>query len=53
MKELVIELVENKPEDENAEEIMSFAEDILRCIESEEEEEYEINQQFAGIKELF
>ena len=32
---------------------MLFIEDILKFVENEEEEEYEINQQYAGMLELF
>ena len=32
---------------------MLFIEDILRYVENEEEEEYEMNQQYTGIQELF
>ena len=33
--------------------IMSFVEDILRFIDSREEKDYETNQHFAGMQELF
>ena len=32
---------------------MLFIEDILRYAENEEEEEYKMNQQYAGMQELF
>ena len=32
---------------------MSFVEDVLKYIESNEDKEYEMNQQYVGIKELF
>ena len=32
---------------------MSFAEDILRYLENEEDKEYEMNQQYVGMQELF
>ena len=32
---------------------MSFAKDILRYLENEEDEEFEMNQQYAGMQELF
>jgi len=53
IKELVIELARNKPKEVHIEEIMSFVEDILRYLENEEEEEYEMNQQCVGMQELF
>ena len=37
----------------HTEEIMSFAKDILRYLENEEDEEFEMNQQYAGMQELF
>ena len=49
IKEIVIELVRNKPKDVHIEEIMSFVEDILRYLENEEDEEYEMNQQYLGM----
>ena len=33
--------------------IMVFCKDILRYLEEEEEDEYETNQQYIGMKELF
>ena len=53
MQDLVVTLVKNKPEDVNEDAIISFVEDILKCIENEEKEEYETNQQYVGMKELF
>ena len=56
IKEIVIELARNKPKEVHIEEIMSFVEDTLRCLENEEEEEdeeHEINQQHVGMQELF
>ena len=53
IKELVIELARNKPKEVHVEETMSFAEDILRYLENEEDEECEMDQQRAGMKELF
>jgi len=50
---LVIELARNKSEEIHVEEIMSFVEDILRYLENEQEEEYEMNQQYVGMRELF
>ena len=44
IKEIVIELVWNKPKEVHKEEIMLFIEDILRYIENEEDEEYKMNQ---------
>ena len=53
IKDLVFKLVKNKPEDVCVEVIMSFVEDIMRYMENEEDEEYETNQQYVGMKELF
>ena len=53
IKEIVIELARNKPKEVHIEEIMSFVEDILRCLENEEDEEHEMNQQCVGMQELF
>ena len=50
---LVIELARNNPKEVHVEEIMSFAEDISRYLENEDDEECEMNQQHAGVKELF
>ena len=44
VKDLVVELVKNKPDEINVDVIMSFMEDIMRYIENEEEEEHETNQ---------
>ena len=33
--------------------IMSFIEDMLRCLENEEDGDYEINQCLIGMKDLF
>ena len=33
--------------------MMSFVEDMLRCLENEEDEEHEMNQQCVGMQELF
>ena len=44
IKELVVELVKNKPDDVYVEQIILFIEDILRYLENEEEEEYEMNR---------
>ena len=49
----MIELARNKPKEVHIEEIMSFVEDILRYLENEEDEEYEMNQQYVGMQELF
>ena len=53
VKDLVVTLVKNKPEDVNVEATMSFVEDALKHIENEEEEEHETNQQHVGTQELF
>ena len=54
IKELATELVKKKPEGANVEMIISFAEDIMHCFEQEEnEDKYETNQHFIGMKELF
>ena len=41
--ELVAELARKKSDEIHVEEIMAFVEDILRYLENEQEEEYEIN----------
>ena len=43
IKDLVVELVKNKPDNVYVEQIMSFIEDILRYVENEEKEEYKMN----------
>ena len=54
VRELVVDLVRNKPVDVRVDLIMSFIEDIVRYLEEEEEEdEYETNQYLIGMKELF
>ena len=50
---LLTELLKQKPVEVNVNEIMAFCEDILRYLEEETEEEYETNQQFVGMKEVF
>lgn len=52
IEQLLIKILKQKG-DADANLIMSFCEDILRYLENEEEEEYETNQHFAGMKELF
>ena len=52
IEKLLLELLRNR-RDVNINEIMSFCEDILRYLENEEDEEYETNQYFVGMKELF
>ena len=54
MKELVVELVNNKPVNLCEDIIISFMEDIVTHLEDEEEEdECETNQCLIGMKELF
>ena len=53
IRNLVVELARNKSDQIHVEEIMSFVEDILRYLENEQEEEYEMNQQYVGMQELF
>ena len=45
----MIELARNKPKKVHVEEIMLFVEDILKYLENEEKEEYQMNQQYLGI----
>ena len=52
MEKLLLELLENRKE-VYVNKIMSMCEDILRYLEHETEEDYETNQQYVGIKELF
>ena len=52
VRELVVDLVRNKPLDVRVDLIISFVEDIVRYLE-EEEDEYETNQYLIGMKELF
>ena len=43
-KELLLELISNKLEDSNADEIIPFEEDVARLLRNEEEEEHKTNQ---------
>ena len=49
----MVDLVRNKSDKVYIEEIILFVEDILKYLENEEDEEFEINQQYAGMQELF
>ena len=49
---LLINLLKQKPNDIDANEIIVFSEDILQYLEDEIEEEYETNQQLVGMKEF-
>ena len=53
MKEMLIELIEVKKEDVDANDVMALGEDILRYLEQDDEEEYETSQGIIGINELF
>ena len=53
VKNLVAKVVENKLEDIILNIIMSFAKDIVVYLENRDEDEYEMNQQYIRIKELF
>ena len=53
IRNLMLELVSRKPDSVDVNEIMSFMEDILRCFDNEIEEEYETNQYFVGMQNLF
>ena len=43
MKKMIEEMIKNKPNDVEIDNIMSFIKDILRYLEGEMEEEYETN----------
>ena len=53
VKILTVSLMKCENRKVDAEEILSFVEDTLRCLENEEIEEYETNQYLIGMKELF
>ena len=53
VKDLLVELVKNKPENISVEIIMSFVEDILWYLENDEEEDCKMNQYLVGMQELF
>ena len=53
MEDLVGELINNKPDDVSDEIIITFVEDIVMCLRKDEEKEYEMNQNHAGMQELF
>ena len=50
---LVKELIENKPPIINIKEILVMAKDILRYVEYNETEDYEMNQGLLGMTKLF
>ena len=52
IKDLLKEMIKNKPSYIKVDEIFSIIEDILRYIKQDEEDEYEINQGIIGIQEL-
>ena len=52
IEKLLLKLSSNR-KDINANKIISFCENNLRCLENEEIEEYKTKQHFAGMKELF
>ena len=49
----MLELVKEKPESVDVDEIIALVEDILRYFDDKEDEEYETNQYFIGMKNLF
>ena len=53
MKDLLSNLVKNKPKRIHQDEILDIIEDILRYFDSKEEEEYETNQYIIGMRYLF
>ena len=52
IQKILLELLKNR-ERVDVNEIMSFCEDILVYLENDQEVEYETNQQYVGMKELF
>ena len=48
-KDLVAELIKNKPDKASTKVIVSFAKGTIRCIENEENKEGKINQYLAEI----
>ena len=53
VKELVVELVDNKLKDVSVDMIMFFIEDMLRHLDDEDKGEHEINQHLIGMRKLF
>ena len=52
VKNMLAELIKKKQENVRVEETLAFIEDIMKCLENEEEEECKTNQQHVGIIEL-
>ena len=53
VKKMLKELCNNRLENIDEEEILSFVEDILRYLEDNSDNEYEINQGILGMKNIF
>ena len=53
IEKLLVELIKQTIDNVDVNMIMAFCEDILRYLEEEEEDKYETNQQYIGMKELF
>ena len=53
VKKMLKELYNNQLQNIDEEEILSFVEDILRYLEDDSDDEYEINQGILGMKNIF
>ena len=53
MKELLIEMLKNKPKEVNKIDIFDFIEDIVKYLNDNKEGDYETSQEFIGFKNLF
>ena len=50
IRDMLIELAENTPENMSIDAMLPFAEDIIRYLENEKEEEFKTSQQHVGMK---
>ena len=53
VKDLIKEMIKNRPSSANINNVFSVIKGMLRYIENNESEEYEVNQGMLGMQELF
>jgi len=53
VKELLVEMLRNKPREVNLMDIFDMIKDILKYLNEDEDGEYETSQEFTGFKYLF
>ena len=53
VKDLIETLMKSKPKEVAEDDIISFVEDIMKYVRNDDECDYQTNQQYVGMKELF